>query len=151
MAVGGIRISHMSHLKGDMTMALTATQKKRATVTIKRLADVPKPAADAAVDPVPPPAPREPDGLADLLAEPVGKYWRIVRQNGEQVRNYTDDLHGWADALIETAGRCNPKQAAAMHAAYRDQLSEIYGRGDDEEKATVLAIGDAIGKAKGGE
>jgi hypothetical protein len=38
MAVGGIRISHMSHIEGDMKMALTVTQKKRELYTVKPLA-----------------------------------------------------------------------------------------------------------------
>jgi hypothetical protein len=36
--VGGIRISHMSHLERDMTMALTATRAKRTPYTVKALA-----------------------------------------------------------------------------------------------------------------
>lgn len=35
--VGGIRISHMSHLERDMTMALTATRAKRTPYTVKVL------------------------------------------------------------------------------------------------------------------
>ena len=35
--VGGIRISHMSHMDGDMTMALMASQKRMQPVTIKPL------------------------------------------------------------------------------------------------------------------
>ena len=37
MAVGGIRISHMSHIERDVTMALTASQKTRKPYTVKRL------------------------------------------------------------------------------------------------------------------
>lgn len=37
MAVGGIRISHMSHIDRDMVMALTATKGKRAPFTVKAL------------------------------------------------------------------------------------------------------------------
>lgn len=43
MKVGGIRISHMSHIDGSKTMALTATQKQRKPYTVKPLVDVPKP------------------------------------------------------------------------------------------------------------
>lgn len=38
MKVGGIRISHMSHMNGPMTMALTATRAKRAPFTVQPLA-----------------------------------------------------------------------------------------------------------------
>ena len=37
MEVGGIRISHMSHIENDMTMALTATKKARKPYTVKVL------------------------------------------------------------------------------------------------------------------
>lgn len=38
MAVGGIRISHMSHLNNAMTMALTATKGSKKSFTVKPLA-----------------------------------------------------------------------------------------------------------------
>lgn len=37
MKVGGIRISHMSHMNGPQTMALTATRAKRAPFTVQPL------------------------------------------------------------------------------------------------------------------
>jgi len=37
LAVGGIRISHMSHMTEDMTMALTATRASRKPYTVKPL------------------------------------------------------------------------------------------------------------------
>ena len=49
MEVGGIRISHMSHIENDMTMALTATKKARKPYTVKVLrVEQPKPAEDMA-------------------------------------------------------------------------------------------------------
>jgi len=49
MEVGGIRISHMSHIERDMTMALTVTKAKRAPFVVRKLADaVDKAAAGAA-------------------------------------------------------------------------------------------------------
>jgi hypothetical protein len=36
--VGGIRISHMSHIDGDRTVALTTTRGRRAPYTVKQLA-----------------------------------------------------------------------------------------------------------------
>jgi len=41
MAVGGIRISHMSDIKKDVTMALTATRANRKPFTVKPLVDAP--------------------------------------------------------------------------------------------------------------
>lgn len=37
LAVGGIRISHMSHMDGEVTMALTATRASRKPYTVKPL------------------------------------------------------------------------------------------------------------------
>ena len=57
LAVGGIRISHMSGMDADMTMALTATKQSRKPYTVKRLRDAPKPAdtppQQPAIDPMP--------------------------------------------------------------------------------------------------
>jgi hypothetical protein len=52
LKVGGIRISHMSHIDRDLVLALTTTRAKRAPYTVKRLADAPtpQPARDAAAD-----------------------------------------------------------------------------------------------------
>jgi hypothetical protein len=49
MEVGGIRISHMSHMERDMTMALTVTKAKRAPYVVKVL-KVEQPATAPAED-----------------------------------------------------------------------------------------------------
>ncbi len=49
MQVGGIRISHMSHIEKDMTLALTVTKAKRAPFSVKRL-DVTAPPATTPAD-----------------------------------------------------------------------------------------------------
>lgn len=41
-AVGGIRISHMSHLDRDVTMSLTASKQTRKPYTVRMLASAPK-------------------------------------------------------------------------------------------------------------
>ena len=65
VAVGGIRISHMSHIDADVTMALTATRASRKPYTVKPLprvaatgnppaaVEVPPADAEAGEDPVP--------------------------------------------------------------------------------------------------
>lgn len=47
MEVGGIRISHLSHVERDMSMALTATKGKRKPFLVKRM-EAPKSAPDKA-------------------------------------------------------------------------------------------------------
>jgi hypothetical protein len=70
-AVGGIRISHMSHLDRDMTMSLTASKQTRKPYTVRMLAAAPKaekrapvPAADKAA--------KAQAALADIIAELKG-------------------------------------------------------------------------------
>lgn len=46
MQVGGIRISHMSHIKEPVKLALASSNKKRVIHTIKPLADAPEPKQD---------------------------------------------------------------------------------------------------------
>jgi hypothetical protein len=46
LEVGGIRISHMSHLDREMLMQLTATKGKRAPHIVKPLVDAPPPQTD---------------------------------------------------------------------------------------------------------
>lgn len=41
MEVGGIRVSHLSHIRGDLVLALTATKGKRVGFTVKELRDAP--------------------------------------------------------------------------------------------------------------
>jgi hypothetical protein len=50
MKVGGIRISHMTHIEGTATLALTATKGSRKPFTVKPLA-VEKPKAEAPAEP----------------------------------------------------------------------------------------------------
>lgn len=45
-AVGGIRVSHVSHIDKPLTLNLTATRGKRQKVTVQPLPDAPAPAAD---------------------------------------------------------------------------------------------------------
>ena len=46
MEVGGIRVSHLSHIERDMVMALTATKGKRAPYTVKVLQATPQAPAE---------------------------------------------------------------------------------------------------------
>lgn len=50
MKLGGIRISHMSHLEGPLKLALTTTKSKRAIYSVKQLATrAPEPETPAAM------------------------------------------------------------------------------------------------------
>jgi len=60
MQVGGIRISHMSHIEKDLTLALTVTKAKRSPFSVKRL--------DVAAPPATTPADRASAWAADYIA-----------------------------------------------------------------------------------
>jgi hypothetical protein len=47
LEVGGIRVSHLSHIDRDMLLALTETRGKRTPFLVKVLQDAPKPTAKA--------------------------------------------------------------------------------------------------------
>lgn len=49
--VGGIRISHLSHLESDMTISLTKTRGKKAPFVVRRLTSA-KPEAKPAAEPI---------------------------------------------------------------------------------------------------
>lgn len=57
-AVGGIRISHLSHIDGPLKLALTTTRGKRAPFVVQPLKESPRPAPEAAA----------PTILADVMA-----------------------------------------------------------------------------------
>lgn len=52
MAVGGIRISHMSHMERDTTLAITESKKKRTPLTVRvlKVEKPPEPVRDTAVE-----------------------------------------------------------------------------------------------------
>ena len=55
--VGGIRVSHLSHLDNPLSIALTVTRQKRTPYKVLPLATAPAPSPVAAVAPAPAPAP----------------------------------------------------------------------------------------------
>lgn len=68
MEVGGIRISHMSHISGDLVLALTATKGKRVGFTVKALKADPAPRQAPQQRPAPDAPPKElPDDLRAWL------------------------------------------------------------------------------------
>jgi hypothetical protein len=80
LEVGGIRISHMSHIERDMVMSLTATKGKRAPHQVRVLKDAPRqqqnPDQDEVVDYVSKLIARiqaapDRDAVGDILAEPI--------------------------------------------------------------------------------
>lgn len=69
MAVGGIRISHMSDIESSMTMALTVTRANKKPFTVKPLVNAPKAAPSSSpADPERPPSSgQQIDGAAPCI------------------------------------------------------------------------------------
>lgn len=78
-AVGGIKISHLSHLDKPMKLALTETKGKRAPYVVQPLADAPAPA-------------KTPDYVADAKAAQSLAEWRAVWQRAKDAGHLTDAL-----------------------------------------------------------
>jgi hypothetical protein len=60
MDVGGIRVSHMSHIKAPLKLALTVSKGRKAPYVVQPLADAPAPAK------------ANPDGITDAQLKAVG-------------------------------------------------------------------------------
>jgi hypothetical protein len=111
--VGGIRISHMSHLQRETTMALTATKAKRKPFTVKPLATAPAPAARPASEPLPLIGP---DGKEHAAANI--EVWHTWAQTAiGRMSNDPAALRAWADANVGTFG--------AVAERYPDTVKEI--------------------------
>jgi hypothetical protein len=122
--VGGIRISHMSHLQRETTMALTATKAKRKPFTVKPLATAPAPAAKATEAPLPF---IDPHTKEHALAGP--ELWH--RAAMKAIGLLADDpaaLRAWADAnagAFATVEARYPDTVADIRAAIAARLDEI--------------------------
>ena len=83
-AVGGIRISHLSHLPGGkpLTLAVTSARGKRPMVTIQPLPDVKSPAKPANNSPEPT-QPTCPEVIACIDVDALRAMWRI---SGAEIR-----------------------------------------------------------------
>lgn len=89
MAVGGIRISHMSHIADDMTMALTVTRSNRKPFTVRPITEKP-PAKEYAPAPETPqpstPSPSaEPEAGATLSDEQIREILALCEMTGVRV------------------------------------------------------------------
>lgn len=111
MAVGGIRISHMTHIDREVALALTATRGKKQIFKVKPLA---QPEAKAAVVPVADDDPSQPKRYDKALARAIeaingvetiidlqAKFAQISR-----FREWSDEEYG----QIDTAYKAKEKQ-----------------------------------------
>lgn len=120
LEVGGIRISHMSHLDRPMTMALTATRANRKPYTVKPLETRQEPPK------------REPiDDHADAIDWPT---WLADMGKKIDACETTEEL---AELQTENAGdiaelgRMKPKLAERLGMRFGDRSRAILGEGEE--------------------
>ena len=116
MEVGGIRVSHMSHIERDMLLQLTATKGKRAPHVIKPLI------AEVATHPTADPARKWADG-----------YIRAVTE-APTLEALNDFANGKAVKLAELAGKRPELHTECVHALdlRREAFSTDQGRTDEQ-------------------
>ena len=119
MAVGGIRISHMSHIDKDVTMALTATRASRKPFTVRPLkieAITPPPKQQ-----MPPDTPSQPQDDAIPLSGEVSDYADALEHQLDQAADRAARV-GIFNAAIKT------KDWMALKAADEGRCSAIKAR-----------------------
>jgi hypothetical protein len=87
-AVGGIRISHMSHIDGEQQASIIPTRGKSALWTVKPLRDMPKPDAPA--------APTEADVAASTDRDILRAWWGPYPHLQAAIKARVDELDGGA-------------------------------------------------------
>lgn len=112
LEVGGIRISHMSHIERDMVMSLTATKGKRAPHQVKVLQGAPvqqRQASQAQPD----------DGVAKWVSDHIGLV--VGAQDLERLASVQASGKKRFDWLAGT----HPDKHAQVKAAYEKRFAEL--------------------------
>ncbi len=107
MEVGGIRVSHMSHIDRDLVMALTATKGNKKLFRVKPLAAPQKQAPDADFD------------VAGFMARVEEKCASATTP---------DDLKAWWESEIESRGKlhaADQEKAVTAKATVTARLGEL--------------------------
>ncbi len=137
MAVGGIRVSHMSHLERDLTIALTETRAKRAPYTVRKLAASVEPKAD------PPAADDETDTLeaaraaAERGKEAFRAWWAANAKTRGATKPIIDELRATAaeaDARADDPFGLPPISPEAIAAAEAKARAAIAAQDAEENR-----------------
>jgi len=113
MEVGGIRVSHMSHIRGDLVLALTATKGKRVGFTVKELRQAPaqQPRQADRVEP--------PSDVAEVLA------WAETLEDGLPFFTGIDELRADWDLHKAELKAADPERFRALNQAIAKRALEI--------------------------
>lgn len=130
--VGGIRISHMSHIDRETVLALTATRAKRTPYTVKPLQDGPRDRKDAAPkgDDFPgdrgrPQAPAT-DAPALTLSQRADAYETRIMGAPSTVK--LKAIQAAAARLNEDLDRADPERKAELDQLWSDRFDELAAR-----------------------
>ncbi len=141
MKVGGIRISHMSHITGPMNLALTVTKAKRSTYKVLSLAVPPDVANDApprtqADNPVTSadPAPFIDDWELGEIAKPGSWSAELGRPTTGETR-YFVTLTKWVKAMDYLLGADNP---AEVWDANQTTFTELFTKASKASSKELL-------------
>lgn len=116
MQVGGIRISHMSHIVCERVMALTVTKQSRRPFTVKPLrAESERPAESAS-------APTEPEATS-----PAGREWTKAEaeKRGKEIAAVLRD-HGNSVANLSYSWQLNEAEIMGMPVPVQRGLRTVY-------------------------
>ena len=123
LAVGGIRISHMSHIKSAVTIVLTATKGNKKPFVIKPLVvDVAPPAVTTAGDAEPPVSPPKKPTVRDVVRE------RLAAATTAEEVHAVSDIPAVKRALVEAPEDIREEIGAMIAAA----LERVSGGETDE-------------------
>lgn len=116
--VGGIRISHMSDIKGPLTMALTATKKTRAAFTVQPIGARKQAAPPPADDPEPP--------------------------RTDETEPPSDAMLNWVNIVLDRFAKCTSAKAMfGLIDEIKGNREVLAQDAPDLEKKIVLAVKEA--------
>ena len=137
LAVGGIRISHMSHIDKDVTMALTATRANRKPFTVQPLRlERPAQRPDAAD----PSGEQRGRSKADERADQIVALFEACA-DAQGVMQAIDKARASMDALRGLGDQGPFQRADAARAAAYQKHMQPPEEGDDAEAAAIQAEG----------
>jgi len=122
--VGGIRISHMSHIEREVTMALTATRAKRTPYTVRPLGGGATQRSQATDDAIKPTVPTSEIPLSERIAQ------FMKRMGDAPNRIKADAMWKAAERLRNDVDAADPERLIDMQEAYDRRCAEL----EDQER-----------------
>lgn len=122
--VGGIRISHMSHIERDVTMALTATRAKRTPYTVRPLGALGGQRGQTNDDAIKPTVPASEVPLSERIAQ----FMKRIGDAPNRIK--ADAMWKAAERLRNDVDAADPERLIDMQEAYDRRCAEL----EDQER-----------------